>query len=183
MLQEQGEDTGSLPVFVSVDMMTMCDTSLPYYLQRWVETVEAMQIQAMGELEPICGKCPSQSESQSEVSYSTGDLDEYLIDINEGMDKEGSMANEGEAQMVQGEADTVEVVVGCSQDEVGIVSDGGRAQGERDESGGEEGGSRMIGINMKNYGVGGRQEGRFGNLEIKKRKPPDGDGDNSICDT
>ena len=100
------------------DMSTLYKKRIVYYLTKWVETVEAIQLQTSREMATIGRVRHLAEESQSEATCSTGDLDEYLVDVNDGMDIEDAMANSGEVHEGQGIEEDYEIVVGCSQDQL-----------------------------------------------------------------
>ena len=60
----------------------------------WVKTVEAMVVQAKRQWGVLGGSQDSQAQSQSDGTYSTRDLDEYWVDVNDGMDIEDMVGQE-----------------------------------------------------------------------------------------
>ena len=68
----------------------------PYYLQQWLETFQAYRTQGEREYfgEGVVGDTDDEA---SDGTFDTPDLDmdEYLVDITDGMDSEDSLANAG----------------------------------------------------------------------------------------
>ena len=73
----------------------LCRARSPYYLEKWLETVECRRTQAMNELPGNYGMNTAEKDSQSDATMDTAALDEYLIDVNNGMDMDGAMAEAG----------------------------------------------------------------------------------------
>ena len=69
-------------------MHTLYKTRSSYYLQKWVETVEVIQLQTRREMEAIGGIGQYLEDNQLVAIHSIRDLDEYLVDVNNGMDRE-----------------------------------------------------------------------------------------------
>ena len=110
------------------DMRTLYKKRTVNYLTKWVETIEAIQAYTNREMEAIGGVQNCTEDNQSEATYSTRDLDEYLVDVNDGMEIEDDMANNGaDNEGQEGEAEC-EVVMGCSQDMLVEVSGQERLQ-------------------------------------------------------
>ena len=81
------------PLF-RINVNELCKARSPYYLQKWADTFEALRKNAMKDYcDQVC-TVPLQLQD-SDGSISTQDLDEYLLDVNDGMDVEGSMAAAG----------------------------------------------------------------------------------------
>ena len=69
----------------------------PQYLEKWIDTVEAMKTQATTIMDSII-RVPhntAHSDSNSVDTRSTSGLDDYLVDINDGIDLEDTMADAG----------------------------------------------------------------------------------------
>ena len=82
---------------VSIDIL--CNKRSSYYLMKWIETFKAHQIQGVQNYfgdEIIEDTENDTSEGTFDTPYI--DTDEYLVDITEGMDVEGSLAPAGQPQ-------------------------------------------------------------------------------------
>ena len=65
----------------------------PYYIEKWVDTLECMKLQAAKDIPDI--RVPNTREEDSDGTWSSQALEEYLVDVNNGMDIEGAMAEAG----------------------------------------------------------------------------------------
>ena len=116
----------------SIDMETLCKSKSPFYLQSWIKTFEAFQQHARRE----CGwtsEDEKMQDSQSDYTCDTRDLDEYLLDINDGMDMDNSMADAGisRSKMEEGK----QIAKDQLEDGGAVEGDGGRVKGGQGKHG------------------------------------------------
>ena len=117
-----------------IEMWEECSA---HYMEEWIVTFEAIRMQTQRK---YCdwfhirkGKAEVDEEADEESSVNTMDREEYLVDINDGMDIEYMMADAGKAAIGSGRGNT------NGNDEV-------------------------------------TTSGEYGDMELRKRKPPDGGG-------
>ena len=116
----------------SIGMEKLCKSKSPFYLQSWIKTFEAFQQHARRE----CGwtsEDEKMQDSQSDYTCDTRDLDEYLLDINDGMDMDNSMADAGISwsKMEEGK----QIAKDQLEDGGAVEGDGGRAKGGQGKHG------------------------------------------------
>ena len=116
----------------SIDMEKLCKSKSPFYLQSWIKTFEAFQQHARRE----CGwtsEDEKMQDSQSDYTCDTRDLDEYLLDINDGMDMDNSMADAGISwsKMEEGK----QIAKDQLEDGGAVEGDGGRVKGGQGKHG------------------------------------------------
>ena len=112
-----------------------------------------MRAQAIREIEKVGVAKPLHGGSDSDSTNNTcsaRDLDEYLVDINDGMDIDDYMGHGVDLEVDQGEGIRTEAVVGCSQDVLDMVveTDSNGLQKEKDVSRREEWG--QVGMLLRN---------------------------------
>ena len=82
-----------------IDEEKLCTERSLYYLRCWVDTFNALRRKALRNY------CPSPNlpvlDQDTDTLLSSKDSDEYLVDINDGMDLEDSMANAGNCDVLQ----------------------------------------------------------------------------------
>ena len=80
-----------------IDVETLCTKRSPYYLKQWLGTYKAYSDQ--GARDYFGDNILEESnDDDSEGTFDTPDvdMDEYLVDITDGMDGEGTMAEAGQ---------------------------------------------------------------------------------------
>ena len=65
----------------------------PYYIEKWIDTLECIKIQAVNDIPVML--VPTTRDEDTEGTWSSHELEEYLVDVNNGMEIEGAMAEAG----------------------------------------------------------------------------------------
>ena len=140
----------------------------PQYLQAWLNMFHALEI--LSAKERLRGSVGN-TEEDSMATFDTIDLEEYLVDATDGMDREWDIDGDGGAVQTPlrlGSGDLGKGQVGPSHEEAGgkiptdIWEDDGEDSIKEDSSSSKE----------NKWGI--LSEWNHGEVELRKRKPPDG---------
>ena len=76
-----------------IEQERLLEKRSPYYIEKWLDTLACMKIQAAKDI-PGLYQTKVRDEDTAE-SWSSHELEEYLVDVNNGMDIDGVMAHAG----------------------------------------------------------------------------------------